>query len=197
MMLTEQTPVPGTALPVAQFKDHLRLGTGFADDGVQDEVLDAYLRAALASVEARTGKALIARSFSWSVTAWRDLARQVLPVAPVRAITGLSILDRHDQEEAIASTRYRLETDLHRPALVAAGLSLPVIPVGGRAVIGFEAGFGPDWQAVPADLAQAVLLLAAQFYENRGTGAGEALPQAAQALMARWRNVRLFGGGAA
>ncbi len=62
MMLVEQTTVPGAALPVAEFKDHLRLGTGFADDGVQDGVLEAYLRAAMAAIEARTGKILLTRS---------------------------------------------------------------------------------------------------------------------------------------
>ena len=79
MMLVEQTPVPTAALPVAQFKDHLRLGTGFADDGVQDDVLVAYLQAAIATIEARTGKALIARSYVWTLTAWRDLAAQPRP----------------------------------------------------------------------------------------------------------------------
>ena len=59
MMLVEQTTVPTAALPVAEFKDHLRLGTGFADDGVQDDVLEAYLRAAIATIEARTSLSLI------------------------------------------------------------------------------------------------------------------------------------------
>lgn len=197
MMLVEQTTVPGTALPVAEFKDHLRLGTGFADDEVQDEVLSAYLRAAIAAVEARTGKALLTRAFAWTLTAWRDLARQVLPVAPVSAITELKIVDRLGAQEVIDPARYGLEADTHRPALVAAGLNLPVIPVGGSAVIGFEAGFGAGWSAVPADLGQAVLILAAHLYETRGSGAGTdvELPPAVQMLIGRWRNVRLFGGG--
>ncbi len=32
MMLIEETAVPEVALPIAQFKSHLRLGTGFSDD---------------------------------------------------------------------------------------------------------------------------------------------------------------------
>ena len=35
MMLTEQTAVPAAALPVQALKDHLRLGSGFADAGLQ------------------------------------------------------------------------------------------------------------------------------------------------------------------
>lgn len=50
MMLSEVTAVPLAALPVAEFKDHLRLGTGFADDGAQDALVEGYLRAAIAAV---------------------------------------------------------------------------------------------------------------------------------------------------
>ncbi|GGD40588.1 head-tail connector protein [Sinisalibacter lacisalsi] len=196
MMLVEQTTVPGAALPVADFKHHLRLGTGFADDGVQDTVLEAFLRAAISAIEARTGKALIARDFSWTLTAWRDLGAQALPLAPVSALTTLTITDRLGGEEVVDPSRYRLELDQHRPRLVATGFTLPVIPVGGSAVIGFTAGFGPAWGDVPADLAQAVFLLAARFYEDRGTGQGEAeMPAGVAALIARYRPVRLFGGG--
>ncbi|NHX27193.1 hypothetical protein HA397_24790, partial [Escherichia coli] len=46
MMLIEQTTVPANALPVAQLRDHLRLGTGFADDGAENALLEALLRAA-------------------------------------------------------------------------------------------------------------------------------------------------------
>ena len=196
MMLVEQTTVPTAALPVAEFKDHLRLGTGFADDGVQDDVLEAYLRAAIATIEARTSKALVSRGFSWTLTAWRDLAAQALPLAPVSAITSLSIVDRLGAEEVIDSAAYVLEPDMHRPRLVTTGYTLPVIPVAGSAVIVFDAGFGAAWSDVPADLGHAVKMLAALYYENRGTHAGEVeMPAGVASLIARFRPVRLFGGG--
>jgi len=198
MMLVEQTTVPGAALPVAEFKDHLRLGTGFADDGVQDSVLQAYLRAAISAIEARTGKALISRDFAWTINAWRDFGAQALPIAPVSAITGLTIVDRAGGQELIDPARYLLEQDMHRPRLVASALVLPTIPVGGHAIIAFTAGFGAAWGDVPADLGQAVMILAAHFYDNRGAASGgEAeMPQAVAMLVARWRVTRLFGGGA-
>ncbi|MCI2393416.1 head-tail connector protein [Aliiroseovarius sediminis] len=200
MMLVEQTTVPGTVLPVAQFKDHLRLGTGFADDGVQDPVLETCLRAAMAAIEAQTGKILLSRSFTWTLSAWRDLATQALPVAPVNQITRLSITDRLGGEEVIATNRYVLERDTHRPRLVSTGLCLPAIPVGGQVVIEFEAGFGAAWSDMPADLAQAVMMLAASYYEDRvgDVQSGHAnLPSAVAALIQRYRTVRLFGGGGA
>lgn len=196
MMLTELTALPGGVLPVAELRDQLRLGTGFADDGVQDGVLEACLRAAISAVEARTGKALVTRSFRLAVLAWRDLARQSLPVAPVSSVGAVRIVDAAASETVIAPERYRLEPDAHRPAVVSAGLVLPSIPVGGRAEIDFEAGFGAAWGDVPAALAHGVMLLAGHYYEHRHEmeGAG-AMPPAVEALIAPYRNIRLFAGG--
>jgi len=197
MMLVELTTLPGTAIPVAEFKDHLRLGTGFADDSVHDDVLEAYLRSAMAAIESRTGKMLITRDFSWTLTAWRDLSAQSLPTAPVSAITSLTITDRLGGTEVIASDKYYLEKDMHRPRLVAHTICLPAIPVGGAAIIVFNAGFGALWADVPADLKQAVMLLAAHYYEHRNTGATSAgeIPFGVTSLIQRYRVVRLFGGG--
>lgn len=195
MMLVEETAVPAAALPVGALRDHLRLGTGFADDGLQDGVLEECLRAAIAAIEARTGKALLARDWRWSVTAWRDLGRQVLPVAPVSAVTAFAIRDRTGVEVAVPPDRWLLEADLHRPALAATGLVLPTIPVGGSAEIGFTAGFAAEWAGVPADLRQAVLMLAGHFYEHRHEVAqGGGIPQGVAAMVERYRSIRLFGG---
>lgn len=198
MMLVEQTTVPSAALPVAQFKDHLRLGSGFADDGVQDGVLESYLRASMAALEARTGKILVSRQFSWTLTGWRDLSRQALPVAPVATLIEVKITDRFGSETVVDPDRYRLEPDTQRPRLVSTGMHLPLIPVHGSAEISFLAGYGPDWNALPADLGQAVFLLAAHYYENRSAvTSGEVLmPFGVSLLIDRYRTVRLFGEGA-
>ena len=49
MILTEVSAPPAAALPVRAFAEHLKLGTGFADDGSQDAVLELYVRAAMAA----------------------------------------------------------------------------------------------------------------------------------------------------
>lgn len=197
MMLVEQATVPVAALPVAEFRDHLRLGTGFADDAVQDGVLETCLRAAIAAIEARTGKAMLRRAFRWSVTAWRDLSRQSLPVAPVEAITGLSIVDRFGQATEIEADRFGLQRDTHRPAMVSHGFLLPAIPVGGSAEITFEAGYAAVWDDVPADLRKATFLLAAQFHERRHAvdDVASGFSGEVNALLMPYREVRFFGGG--
>ena len=197
MMLVELSSVPPAALAVAGFKDHLRLGSGFADDGLQDETLEAFLRAALASIEARTGKILLEREFRWSVTAWREVDRQPLPLAPVSAVGAVVQIDRTGTAVPVAPARYALEPDQQRPALVAVGATLPAVPRGGRVDVELLAGYGPEWSDLPADLAQAVMLLAAHFYEYRSDTAlhGASMPFSVSALIERYRTVRLFAGG--
>lgn len=198
MMLVEQTSTPAAALPVADFRNHLRLGTGFADEGAEDSLLESFLRAAIAAVEAWTGKALLQRDFSLTVAGWRDSRSQTLPVAPVSAIAGVRIVDCLDWETVVDPARYRLQQDTHRPALIARGLLLPTIPPQGSAVIAFTAGFGPDWAHVPADLAQAVMLLAAYYYEYRHEMrvGGSVMPYGVASLVDRWRNLRIGTGRA-
>ncbi|MDQ2092529.1 head-tail connector protein [Rhodalgimonas zhirmunskyi] len=196
MMLIEETPVPLAALPVEAFKAHLRLGSGFAEDSLQDAVLESFLRAAIAAIEARTGKILIERNFSWSLNRWRDPMGQALPVAPVNAILELALINRADEEDIIDPELYRLEVDLQRPKLCPQGSILPTIPSGGTARIRFTAGYGGAFDDLPADLGQAVMLLSAHYYEYRNdTGLGDGcMPFGVTALTERYRTVRMFGG---
>jgi uncharacterized phiE125 gp8 family phage protein len=196
MMLVEETTVPDAALPVTEFKAHLRHGTGFSDDGLQDAVLTGFLRAAMAAIEGRTGKILIERTFVWTLESWRDGDRVNLPVAPVHAITAFDIVDAVGTVTTIATSTYRLMPDMHQPVLLALSGALPVIPTGGTALIGLMAGYGPEWSDLPADLAQAVMLLAAHYYEYRNDmalGRG-CMPFGVTALIERYRMIRLSGG---
>lgn len=194
MILVEQTQVPEADLPVAEFRDHLQLGSGFADDGLQDAVLVSQLRAAIATIEGRTSKALIARDFLLVNSAWRSLRQQVLPVAPVTALQSLTVVDLQGGDTVMDADTYRLARDTHAPALVSVGLSLPTIPVGGSADILFTAGFG-DWADVPADLRQAVFLLATHYYENRSASVTRAasLPLGVVSICRRYTPIRLVG----
>ncbi|MEL6608699.1 MAG: head-tail connector protein [Pseudomonadota bacterium] len=197
MMLVEETRTPDSALPVEEFKAHLRLGTGFADDAVQEPVLASFLRAAMAAIEARTGKILLTREFSWSLSTWRDASGQALPIAPVTEVIEVAVIDADDGETVLPASSYRLERDHQRPRIVAVGGYLPSVPTGGSAEIAFSAGFATDFGDLPADLAQAVFLLAAHYYENRSdTGLSDtSIPYGVSVLVERYRTVRLLAGG--
>ena len=192
-MLIEEEDVALAALPMEAFKAHLRLGTGFAADVVQDAVLEGFLRAALAAVEARTGKALLSRAFSWRIADWRDQAGQPLPVAPIVALSEVLRVDAEGAEKAVSSDLYRLQPDLHVPMLMPRGTLLQTVPAGGALRVRFTAGFGPAWGDLPADLAQAVMLLAAHYYEFRAeTSLAEGcMPFGVTSLLSRYRNLRI------
>jgi uncharacterized phiE125 gp8 family phage protein len=136
----------------------------------------------------RTGKALLARVWRWSVSAWRDLGRQVLPVAPVSEVTGFAIRDRTGEETPVPPGA----GGWSRPAPAGGGgdgaraADDPGGRVGGDRLRGrVSAG----WAGVPADLRQAVLLLAAHYYEHRHeVVAGGGMPQGVAAMIERYRN---------
>jgi uncharacterized phiE125 gp8 family phage protein len=194
MILTEVSAPPAAAMPIRAFGAHLRLGTGFADDGSQDAVLELYLRSAMAAIEARIGSALLARPFVAAVPRWQSDASQPLPVAPVQSIEAIALLSADEERSEVGAEAWSLMRDNRRPRIVGRfGRYLPRIPRGGQAEIRFTAGYGAAWEDVPADLRQAVFLLAAHFYENRSDGAvsGVAIPFGVLVLIESYRAIRI------
>jgi uncharacterized phiE125 gp8 family phage protein len=173
------------------------MGSGFADDALQDGLIEVYLRAAMAAIEARIGKMLFRRRFLWVLECWRDGDDQALPVSPVAGIVSVTQVDAAGGEIVVPATAYRLIPDLHRPRLAGRGASLPTVPTEGLVKVVFDAGFGTAWTEVPVDLRQAVLLLAGEYYEHRHDDGAQAagLPFGVVTLIERWRTVRLLGGG--
>lgn len=197
MLNEEAAPVAG-ALPVAALRGHLRLGSGFgpAPDPAEDAALAGFLRAAIATIEARTGKVLLRRPFRLRLAGWRDEGGQPLPLAPVASVEAVEIEDADGRVTPLPPASWRLVPDDHRPVLRPRGAMLPPVPWGGSVTLRFTAGFADRWDRVPADLAQAVLMLAARFHDDRGAGghAGAALPFGVASLVERWRAVRTLAG---
>lgn len=192
-MLSEQTPVPETALPLEPFKAHLRLGTGFGEDNLQDEVLVSFLRAAIAAIEARTGKVLISRQFDLNLHQWSDPSAQALPLVPVTTISAVVRVDAEGGEETLETSLYHLIQDSQHPQLCSTGSLLPAVASGGALRITLTAGMAADWGGLPADLGQAVLMLASHYYQYRDdTGlSGGCMPFGVTSLIERYRVVRL------
>ncbi|MBK4217845.1 hypothetical protein JJJ17_18070 [Paracoccus caeni] len=196
MMLREETAPPAGALPVGALRDHLRLGSGFeiAADAAEDAALAGFLRAAIATVEARTGKVLLTRRFRMQLDDWRDRLGQPLPLAPVIAVEKIEIDDGAGIVTELGPEAWRLVPDGQRPVILPAGVILPHVPRLGSVAVTFTAGFGADWADVPADLAQAVIMLAAGYYEDRSFEGSKAMPFGVAALIERWRQVRVLAG---
>ena len=199
MLLIQQTTPTDAALPVQALKNHLRLGTGFGEEGMQDGLLAGFLRTAIAVVEGRIGKSLMTADYLLTLHHWRGSEAQTLPMAPATALRFVTLVDAADGRVTLDLAKLRLVQDTHRPKLDMRGQALPQIPSDGAVEIGFTAGFGPVWTDVPRDLAQAVMLLAAEYYAVRhedGMREDQGLPYSVVTLIERWRNVRILGAGA-
>lgn len=195
MILNEISSISSGALPFYNFKNHLRMGTGFDESDLQDPLIEAYLRAAISTIENKLGLVLLQREFQLNLTGWRDGQSQVFPTRPVQSISSVTINAADGSQDLVSTEAYRLRKDAQVPAIQAVGSGLPNIPVGGAADIIFAAGYGVVWDDLPADLAQAVLLLAAYFYENR-IGAplpSGVLPMAVLSLIDSYRPMRISG----
>ncbi len=136
---------------------------------------------------------LIRREFTLELSSWRDHSRQVLPLVPVVAIIEASMHDAGGTETVLPAGQLRLDPDGQRPVIRPDNALLPPVPRGGRVVIRLLAGMADDWDALPADLGQAVLLLAAHYHEYRhetAFGSG-CMPFGVTSLIQRYRVIRL------
>jgi uncharacterized phiE125 gp8 family phage protein len=193
MLLKEAAPGAPNPIPLTEFAAHLRLGYGFVDDGSEDALLDLYLRHAVAVVEARTGQALVARPYVLQVARWNRHGHLVLPVGPVAAIDRIRFVRAGGSVE-LSAGEWALEPGRARQRLTGrGGGALRAVPHGALAELEFNAGHAADWAAVPGDLRQAVLMLAAHYHENRHGELGEeaALPSAVGAILAPHRPARI------
>ena len=177
---------------LAEAKAHLRL-----DGADEDALVERLIAAARRHVEHLTGLALISQGWSAFLDRWPRDGTVRLPVAPVRAVADVLVHPEDGPPAALDPAHYVVDA-ASRPARVMLRGSRHG-PVPGRRVNGIEvvfiAGFGDAPQDVPAELVQAVLLIAAHWFENRAAVADPAeaaeLPLAAASLIAAHRRARL------
>jgi uncharacterized phiE125 gp8 family phage protein len=94
----------------------------------------------------------------------------------------------------LPTTSWSLEPGTSRQLLTGTGGgALPSIPQGASAELVFNAGFGDSPDDMPGELAQAVMLLAAHYFEHRYGEAvsGTGIPAGVQALLETRRPARL------
>jgi len=188
MMLIEQAQIADQDLPIAEFQAHLAMGTALDPDGVQIQVLAGFLRAAIAAIETKLGKILLQRDFEWHPTRVQD--RIALPVGPILRVTQVDHIDGAGTAQVVDPNSYDLDRSGDVVVLTGAARNLPK---NGAISVYFSAGITDTWARLPADLAQAVFMLAAHYYEYRhdmGLSAG-CMPFGVTSLIQRFRRVRL------
>jgi uncharacterized phiE125 gp8 family phage protein len=185
ILLTAPTLEP---LTLDEAKAFLRVETG--DD---DDVIAALIAGARIHVEAQTRRALITQTWRISLDAWPVDGRLPVRPAPLQSLTAARIYDA-------GNVAHSLDPQNFVPDLGASELSFApwALPVPGRMAAGIEldvvAGYGDAAADVPEALRQAIRLLIAHWYENRGlvaAGTVSVLPQTVAALIAPYRVLSL------
>ena len=186
MTLSLITPPTADPVTLAEVKNHLRI-----THTDEDTLITEYLLAAVAVVEHRGQIAMLTQT--WRLT-FDCLPRDVveLPRAPVTAIATVTVKDTDGVRQSVDPSAYEFAPGTTGRLRPIAAWPAPGIQTGG-VEIDFTAGYGAAAD-VPADLKQAVKLIAAHFYEARENVSEASLklvPQAADALIAPYRRVAL------
>ncbi len=173
-------------LSLAEMRAHLRLEH---DD--EDALIAGMLSAARAAVERYLRRALIAQQWQLVLDGWPEGPVR-LPRPPLMQVDAVRVLDAGGTATLVPASDYAVETRAEPGFLYPGGAA--VLPVPGRArggiEIDFTAGYGSDWNAVPAPIRQALLIMVADLYETRGA-APPAIVGAVRSLLDPYRMIGL------
>ena len=192
--------VPPAAEPVslADAKAWLRV-----DTDAEDALVTSLVVTARGAVEAFTGRVLVSQTWRLTFDAWPDVACRPcfgvaraatavsIPLTPVAGITAVRVFDAAGVPQILPPTAYTLRGEPYRHWLEVAAPPQP-----GRSHGGIEidvvCGYGAPTD-VPQPLRQAVLMLVARLFENRGDDADiqHLMRGAAHGLLAPYRRSRL------
>lgn len=171
-----------------EMRAYLRL-----DGPQEDDLVTTLIKAARLLVEAQARLILIEQSWRLVLDRWPADRILRLPLAPIIAVDAISLLDGAGTVTVASSDLYRVEAAGDPARIVlGAGMPDPVRSAGGIR-IDLRAGFGTDPTAPPAPPVQAVRLLVARWFENRGDAAlaDGGLPSDVAALIGPYRRLRL------
>jgi uncharacterized phiE125 gp8 family phage protein len=187
MSLSLTTAPAEEPVTLAEAKAHLKVDT--ADD---DTLISSLITAARARAEWHTGRALIAQDWILWLDAWPDDGVVEIPLPPLVAVSSVTTYASDDSAAVLDADRYRVDTASSPGRLaIKNALSPPVVTlrrIDGIA-IAFSAGYGAA-AAVPPAIKQAILVLIADLYANRGDTEALVGPQA-QSLLAPYRIFKL------
>ena len=158
-----------------------------------DEVIAALSASSRVHVEAQTRRALITQSWRVSADAWPADGRLPVRPAPLQTLDAARVYDVDGVAHEVDTQAF--VADLANSTLIFAPWA---VPAPGRFAAGIEldvtVGYGDAAIDVPEALRQAIRLLTAHWYENRGlaaVGTVTVLPSTVAALIAPYRVLSL------
>jgi len=178
------TPPASEPVSLAEAKAHLRLT--ISDD---DAYVSSLIGAARRALEARHGLALMPQHWALFADRWPEDGIFQIPLWPVSEVESLVSFSEDDTASTIDAAHYMLDA-ASRPARVALRTGRTFAPPG-RRINGLKLSFVAGFDTVPAEIKQAILICAADWYQNRGDEQGGAIPAAALEALSAYRNTRL------
>ncbi len=173
-------------LSLAEIKAHLRL-----EEDADDALLGTMLAAARAAVERYLRRALLAQQWQLVLDGW-PAGPVRLPRPPLMQVDAVRVLDAAGTATPVPAGDYAVETRAEPGFLYPSGAA--TLPAPGRTrggiEIDFTAGYGSDWNDVPAPIRQALLVMIADLYETRGA-APPAIVGAVRSLLDPYRMMGL------
>ena len=163
MMPLALAPPAMEPVTLAEARQFLRL-----DQTEEDDLLATLITAARLMIEAAAGRCLIEQRWRILRDRWPGDGTIRLPLSPVMRIEAARVYDLLGAAQPVAETALALDTGIDPPRIRIAG-DVPEIGRSRAAIeIDLVAGYGATSAAVPAPLRQAVLRLAARWFEERG-----------------------------
>jgi len=187
MTLTLLTGPAEEPVSLAEARAHLKL-----DATEEDALLTALLTAARATLEAETRRAFVMQSWRLTLDDWPPVPIE-LPLAPVASVTAVKVAALSGAMLPLDPAFYEVYAG-GEPARIAVkngqAWPMPATRLAGIA-IDFTGGYGAAAD-VPMPLRQAILMLAAHWFEHREpVGDGAKLPRTVSALVKPYRRLRL------
>jgi hypothetical protein len=200
------TPPAAEPVALADAKAWLRI-----DTNAEDTAISALIAAARQAVEAATRRCLVTQGWRIVLDAWPfvgaadgslgalrltappALLEARLPLAPLATVSAVRVYDAGGQPQALAAALWRLADAPDKARLVFTAAPPNPGVVAGGIEIDVVAGYGAA-SDVPAALRQAILMLVADWFENRGdadAGGPQNLPKRVTTLVAPYRRGRL------
>jgi len=171
--------------------DHLKVDATHEEAAIADLIV-AYTGAAIARVEATSGRMLFARSLRFTADAFGTVL--TLPASPVSAVSAVTYVDADGATQTLDGAAYALIDKAETPTLYPSfGNDWPrTRDFPGSVAVTFTAGYGAGVDDVPAPLRMAVMQTVADWYRFGGTVATTALheiPGSAYQLCRPFRRV--------
>lgn len=162
------------------------------DDNADNSYVSALITAARIMAEQYTRRVFITQSWVMYMDAWPCERFIEIPKAPLQGISSIVTYDDDDVSTTFASSNYYRDT-ISTPGRVVlrSGASWPDVErVANGIVINFVAGYAASPAGIPQDIRQAILMIVAHLYENRGDVTAE-MPATAELMLANYRDIKI------